>query len=274
MNGADSLSKSALRDAIREAGLKDQALCVHASYRSFGRVEGGPAAVVEALLEFGNTVMVPAFTTALRVPPPTGVRLPERNGFDYSRREYDEHDSVYDPDAPDIDLASMGAVPAAVLRMPGRKRGGHPTNSFAAIGPLADDLLAGQTPADLWAPMAALVRLGGMAVLMGVGYDRLSLLHLAELQAGRRPFIRWVNDGAGGKREVSAGSCSLGFGRFEEALRLQVRRLQVGSSRWTLCPARATFAAAADALRADPHLTHCGDPACQRCHDMDLGGPI
>lgn len=33
-------------------------------------------------------------------------------------------------------------------------------------------------------------------------------------------------------------------------------------------------AALAAAIRADPQITHCGNPDCERCNDALLGGPF
>ena len=78
----------------------------------------------------------------------------------HCRRRYPVLRGVYAPDAPDIDRADMGAIPAAVLAMPGRVRGNHPLCSFAAIGPLADELVAAQQPLHVFAPLRALAEAG------------------------------------------------------------------------------------------------------------------
>src|SRR5690606_19890883 len=121
---------------------------------------------------------------------------------------------------------------------------------------LAEQLVMKQTAADIWAPLKALVELDGFVVLMGVDYTSMTLFHLAELQAGRRLFVRWVNDGKGNKQEVTCGSCSLGFNRFGEVVDSLVRRVQVGSSEWTICPAKEVLEAATEAIRKDPHFSH------------------
>ncbi|MDF2669776.1 MAG: Aminoglycoside 3-N-acetyltransferase [Paenibacillus sp.] len=263
-----TMNKDIIRDYLVREGLNDKALCIHSSYRSFGYVEGGPDAVVDALLEAGSTILVPTFTSSMRVAPPVGTKLPPKNGMDYSLNEYEEHHEVYDPDSNLVDIRTMGAIPAAVLRRADRRRGLHPTNSFSAVGPLADALVSKQNAADIWAPLKALVELEGVVVLMGVGYKSMSLFHLAELHIGRGLFVRWVNDGSGNKMEVSAGNCSLGFDRFAEAVNPYVRSIQVGSSKWILCPAREGVQAAAEAMLANPYLTRCDNPGCIRCMDL------
>ena len=51
------------------------------------------------------------------------------------------------------------------------------------------------------------------------------------------------------------------------------RETLVGESRWVAYPARETLALAAEAIRANPGITHCGDADCLRCRDAVAGGP-
>jgi aminoglycoside 3-N-acetyltransferase len=73
-----------IRHAVQELGLARQPLCVHASLRSFGWVEGGPSAIIDGLLAEGCTVLVPTFSWVYAVPPPPNDRPPQ-NGWDYDR---------------------------------------------------------------------------------------------------------------------------------------------------------------------------------------------
>ncbi|MDQ3398735.1 MAG: AAC(3) family N-acetyltransferase, partial [Deinococcota bacterium] len=180
---------------------------------------------------------------------------------------------VYSPGKSEIDR-EMGAVPAAIIAMPERVRGDHPLNSFSASGPLAQDLIAGQSGLDVYAPLRRLRELGGAVVLMGVGLTRMTLLHLAEAQAGPDLFVRWANGRDGKPVGVRVGGCSEGFERLVPALAGLERKLTVGDSLWRVYPARETLERAAAAIRAHPEITRCGDPACVRCSDAVRGGPV
>ena len=263
-----------IRAAVRALDLSGQPLCVHSSLRSFGHVEGGAATVIDGLLAEGCTLLVPAQSYLYAVPPPPDQR-PPRNGWDYDAYPgpTDGIGRVYTPASRDVD-PSVGAIPAAVLQRPDRFRGDHPLSSFAAVGPLARSLVAGQTPERTDAPLEALVEAAGSVVLMGVGLTRMTLLHVAEHRAGREPFRRWANGPDGLPRMVRAGSCSEGFEQLASVLAPLRREVMVGESRWQAFPAAATLAAATAAIRDDPRITHCGDPACGRCRDAVLGGPI
>ncbi|MBC7931750.1 MAG: AAC(3) family N-acetyltransferase [Rubrivivax sp.] len=263
-----------VRHALRSLGLTGQAVCLHSSLSSFGHVEGGAATVVEAFLKEGCTLLVPTFSSAFEVAAPAHLRF-ERNGWNYEtqRSAGEGAHKTFAPDAPDID-DYMGAIPAAVLAQPGRVRGNHPLDSFTAVGPRAAELASGQTPSDVYAPLNALIRLGGFVLLMGVGLDRMTLLHLAEKQAGRELFRRWARGKDGETFVALAGGCSEGFGKLEPHLRPVMRTVVIGQSAWKLLPAEQALALAAGAIRAEPRITHCGVPACERCDDAVAGGPI
>ena len=89
-----------------------------------------------------------------------------------------------------------GCDTAPVLARPERLRGDHPLASFSAIGPLATDLIDGQHGGAVHAPLRALGEMDGAIVMVGVGLTRMTLLHLAEQEAGRTQFQRWALNAA------------------------------------------------------------------------------
>jgi aminoglycoside 3-N-acetyltransferase len=270
-----SVTGGDIRVAIRGLGLSDQALCVHSSLRSFGWVEGGADAVIDALLAEGCTLLVPSFSAdTYGVPPPPRPR-PARNGWDYDRFPGPTSGigRIYTSESEEIEVG-LGAIPAAAIERLGRRRGDHPLNSFAAIGPRAAWLVAGQQPTKVYAPLERLTEANGWILLMGVGLTSMTFLHVAEQRAGRRLFVRWANDAAGKPAPAEVGSCGEGFGNFDPVLAPLARRSVVGRSIWTAYSARETLAAAVAAIRANPAMTHCDDPSCERCNDAIAGGPI
>jgi aminoglycoside N3'-acetyltransferase len=262
-----------IRHATRAAGLSEKPVCVHASLRSFGHVEGGAETVVRGLLEEGCTVLVPTFSLTFSVSPPPHMR-PPRNAWDYDQPVPDlsGEGRSYTPATNEMS-GWLGVIPTTVLAMDGRVRGNHPLNSFSAVGPLAHDLIDRQAPNDVYAPLERLAELGGSVVLMGVGLTSMTLIHLAERKAGRTLFRRWANDAAGAAMMVEVGSCSTGFDRFDPILAPFEQHATVDESLWRIFPAGPTLEAATHAIRADPTITHCGKEVC-RCNDAVLGGPI
>jgi len=270
-----AVTSTMIRQALRDLGLSGRPLCVHSSLRSFGTVAGGAQTVVDGLLAEGCTVLVPTFSSdAFAVPPPVNMR-PPRNGsrYDASPDATVGMDRTYTTEAREID-PDMGAIPAAVLAMSGHVRGDHPLCSFSAVGSRAGELVAGQQPLDVYAPLRALAEMDGAAICMGVDLNRMTLLHLAEREAGRNLFRRWANGPDGRPIVVEAGGCSEGFDHFEPVLAPIERRAEVGESRWWVFPAADALRLATAAIRADPAITHCTDPACERCNDAVQGGPL
>lgn len=272
-----NLMHNDIRQTIRVLGLSNQPLCIHSSLRSFGTVEGGVDTILDGLLAEACTVLVPTFTNrSFAVAPPADPALrPARNGFDPQHvwQQHISEQSVYIPATREIDK-NMGTFPAAVVARSQRMRGNHPLNSFAAIGSLAEKLIEGQQPLQVYKPLEVLAELNGSIILMGVGLERMTFLHFAEQEAGRTLFRRWASGPDGKPMMVAVGSCSEGFGNFAPILAPFKQEIQVGQSLWQVFPARETLDAAVDAIRANPLITHCADPTCSRCNDAVQGGPL
>ncbi len=274
-----SVARRDVYTAAHTLGLSGRPLCVHASLRSFGWVAGGAPTIIAGLLEAGCTLLVPTFSWDTFAVAPLPRQCLAQNGtspgyYETSQQTLSGVSRIYAPDAPDLDRADMGALPAAVLAMPGRVRGDHPLCSFTAVGPLANELVAAQQPLHVFAPLRALAEMGGSVVLMGVGLTELTLIHLAEQVAGRNLFRRWANGSDGQPMAVEVGGCSDGFGKFAPILAPVMRSTVVGQSRWRVYPALETLKRLAQAIRNDPMMTHCGRTDCTRCDDAVLGGPI
>lgn len=83
----------------------------------------------------------------------------------------------------------MGAIPELLRTWPGVLRSNHPTGSFAAHGPLAEAITADHSlnhPFGEGGPLARLYEQAAWVLLLGVGHDNNTSLHLAEHRAGGR----------------------------------------------------------------------------------------
>jgi Aminoglycoside 3-N-acetyltransferase len=266
-----------LAEAVGELVPPDRPLMVHASLRSFAApIAGGADTLLNVLLARGRTVVVPAFTEPqFGLAAPATLR-PARNGIDYTALPAVPplpEGATYAADCGLIN-PGLGVLPAALIRRAGAVRGEHPLNSFAALGPLADELIAAQSPADVYGPIRELAARAGLILLIGVGLNRMTALHLAEQQSGRRLFLRWARGADGQPSMFEVGSCSEGFPRLEPALHPHARTAVVGGSRWRAYPARQTLAAATTAITEDQGITRCASNDCLLCRDSIAGGPI
>lgn len=269
---AGDLAKAA--DELAPAG---SPLMLHASLRSFAApLAGGADTLLDVLLMRDRTVLAPAFTEPqFGLAAPATMR-PARNGIDYTTHPamppppesapYTAHCGLINP--------GLGVLPEILISRAGAIRGDHPLNSFAALGPLAGELIAAQNPADVYGPIRELASRAGLILLIGVGLNRMTALHLAEQQSGRRLFLRWARSADGQISMYEVGSCSEGFPRLEPTLRPYTGTAIVGGSRWQAYPARQTLAAATSAITEDQHITHCADSDCLLCRDSIDGGPL
>ncbi len=165
---AISTTKEALvSDLRRNLGLADgDIIAVHSSMKSLGRVEGGPVAFIEALMEAvggvsKGTVLMPCF-----------------NG----------PDDV-------VDLRStacrLGLVPETFRTYPGVVRSVNHTHSVAAIGRHAERLAAshrGKTPLGVDTPFHELAKMGGWILHVGCNMTTSSIIHVAESVA-KAPYL-------------------------------------------------------------------------------------
>lgn len=258
-----------LDHAISRLELAGRPVCAHSALRSFA-VRIAPETLVERLLAVGCTVLVPTFSSAFAAPPPAGhTPLPLNSEDDGSipsavpARGYSPQSSEVDP--------SMGAVPRAVLAHPAHVRGDHPLSSFAAVGPLAGELVRGQSAHDVFAPLRTLAARAGAVLLVGVDLSAATALHLAEEQAGYLPLVRWARGPEGTIRTVRHGGCSRGFEGLAPALTHLQAATDVLGSRWRAYPARALIDAAARLFAGDAGAGRCADPRCARCRDRRHG---
>jgi len=157
--------KEDIKAGLRQLGLKKgDSVGVHSSLRSFGRVMGGADAVIDALLEIvgeeGNIVMSTHSANLVEV-----QRTPEEIAMGVS---WLYKILPYDPKKTPV---RTGAIPETFRKRKGVVRGSHPSNSVAALGPRAKELSEG------W---HRLLKLDGYILLIGVGLDRCTAMHLAE----------------------------------------------------------------------------------------------
>jgi aminoglycoside 3-N-acetyltransferase len=174
---------SLVRD-LGELGVeRGMALLVHSSLRSLGWVCGGAPAVVLALEEsvgVDGTIVMPAQSTALS--DPAGWRNPPvpRSWWPAIRATM----PPFDPDLTPTEW--MGAVPECFRKQRGTLRSDHPQCSFVARGAAAEQIVrrhALEYRLGEGSPLARMYDLDARILLLGVGYEVCTALHLAEHRA-------------------------------------------------------------------------------------------
>src|SRR5919199_2232015 len=163
------ISREHLTEQLRSLGVQPGGvLLVHTSFRAVRPVEGGPLGLIEAL----RAALGPEGTLA----------MPSSTGND---------DELFDPATTPV-AADLGVVADTFWRLPGVLRSNHPF-AFAAAGPPAAQIVADALPLPPHIPESPIGRvhdLDGQVLLLGVGHDANTTLHLAEILAGAPYRVR------------------------------------------------------------------------------------
>jgi aminoglycoside 3-N-acetyltransferase len=245
-------------DSFQTLGLQTgDSLIVHSSYRSLGDVEGGPATVIQALLNCigpqGN-LMLPTFNYAVPRPDP-----------------------YFDPaETP----GATGVITEVGRKWPGAVRSVHPTHSVAVIGPKATEWTQDHLKvraAGIGSPIDLLAKHGGKVLLLGVGQIANTTIHIAEEYAGV-PKAPWVfglpilniklPSGKIITHQVdTSSSCSSAFGGAEYPLRQKdlIRDLRLGSCKMQMMKGSDVIEQVSRIIREKPDVLLCTNPKCVPC---------
>ncbi|MUG46939.1 aminoglycoside N(3)-acetyltransferase [Paenibacillus woosongensis] len=178
------LTKSDLKEQFRRCGVSNgQTIIVHTSLSKIGFVVGGAETLIRALLEIvgeEGTLVMPSQTWK-NLDPATGVHwevCPIH--WPIIREHWPAYDKEITP------AIGMGVVAEVFRKWPGAARSDHPARSFAAVGKHADYLTKEHDLSQIFgkgSPLDKLYELDGHILLIGVGYDKNTSLHLAETRA-------------------------------------------------------------------------------------------
>jgi aminoglycoside N3'-acetyltransferase len=239
---------------LRTLGVKSGGvLLVHTSFRAVRPVESGPPGLIDALVESvgsGGTLVMPSWT-----------------GSD---------DVVFEPNATPAS-ADLGVVADMFWRMPGVHRSAHPF-AFAALGRCARVVTSDPLPLPPHIPRSPIGRvhdLDGQVLLLGVGHDTNTTLHLAERLAGV-PYgvpkhCTVEADGRDLRVDYRENDhCCQRFALADDWLR--DRRLQsegpVGHAHARLFRARDLVSIAVEQLKSHPLLfLHAPESRCGECDE-------
>lgn len=176
--------KEDIVNALKQIGLgKDDVVMVHTSLKSMGYVCGGAQTVIEALIEVvgeDGTIMMPTQSWK-NLDPAEGVH------WDADESDWQlirEHWPAYDKDLTPTN--TMGAVAEMFRKWPGSIRSDHPARSVCAYGKYAGELTRDHDLSNIFgegSPIARLYELDAKVLLMGVGYDKNTSIHLADARA-------------------------------------------------------------------------------------------
>jgi aminoglycoside N3'-acetyltransferase len=251
---ARELSRREVVDQLRRLGVVEGGvLLVHTSFRAVRPVEGGPTGLIHSLRD--------------AIGPQGTLVMPSWTGDD------DEpFDPAVTPAAPDL-----GVVAETFWRMPGVVRSDHPQAS-AAAGHLARLITSDPLPLPPNIPESPIGRvhqLDGQVLLLGVGHDADTTIHLAELLAGVPYRISRHCTALQNGRPVRIDygendHCCARFALVDNWLREQGLQAegQVGHAHARLARARDIVSVVRQRLARDPLLfLHPSGSGCGECEE-------
>ena len=210
-------------------------LVVHTSFSRVAPVEGGPVGLIAALREAlgpDGTLVMPSMT--------------------------DDDDEPFDAER--SPCRAMGVVADTFRTLPPVLRSDSP-HAFAAIGPEAVRITAPhppEIPHGIDSPVGRVYELDGQVLLLGVGHDANTTIHLAESLAGvryRLPYHTTIlRDGRPVRIEYGeTDHCCERFALLDEWLDAEgvQRRGRVGNAEARLARSRDVVRLAVERLRAE-----------------------
>lgn len=257
-DGRSPISRDELVRQLRSLGVQPGGvLVVHTAFSRVGPVAGGPVGLIEALraaIDPRGTLVMPAMAD----------------------------DDVHPFDPGGSPCRTMGVVADTFWRLPDVLRANSP-HAFAAAGPRAREITRDQ-PVDVPhgpdSPVGRVHHLDGQVLLLGVGHDANTTLHLAENLAGVRYRLRAAAtvlvEGRVTRCEYDeVDHCCQNFGLMDgwlDAAGLQ-RRGAVGYGEARLARSRELVRVAIAHLKENETVFLHAPGACRECDDARASLP-
>lgn len=209
MNAAEPFVTTAdLTRDLQDLGVPEGGvLMVHSCLSSLGRVLGGAPAVIRALLAAlgpRGTLVMPALSPEVSDPVRWADWFLAGAELERARASVPAFDLDTTP-------TTMGLIPETFRRWPGTIRGPHPQVSVCALGPQAGEIVlphALEWGQGAGSPFDRLTALDAGLLLLGVEFNRATLLHYAESRVPhRRTKTRRIPFGEGEARQWAEVQC-------------------------------------------------------------------
>ena len=252
------ISRTELVNDLKKLGVqKGDILNVKCSMRSIGKIEGGAATLIDALLEAvgeDGTIITDSFIHVYK------ANVAEKK-----------------PLSDDFSESYCGVLANEMLKHRQVVRSKHPVQKFAAIGKLAKELCENHTDESYAYDILRIIalkggknlKIGGDVQVPGVGTTHVAIGLLRIRQ--RRPLLGVYFMKNGKKtffRRDWAGICEpslLKFYPFYEKNGNIISRGKVGNADSMLSSMAGTLKTEYDILKKNPSFLDCGDPFCIDC---------
>lgn len=250
-----TFGRTEIADQLRALGVRTGGvLLVHTSFRALRPIEDGPLGLIASLQDAlgpDGTLVMPSWTGDDELP----------------------FDPATTPAAGDL-----GATADLFWRLPGVMRSDHP-QAFAAIGPRAEEVVKTPLPLPPHVPDSPVGRVHGLAgqvLLLGVGHEADTSLHLAELIAevpyGVPRHCMVLQDGKRVRIDyLENDHCCRRFALADDWLRARGLQFEgpVGHGTARLARARDIVDLAVDAMHREPTIfLHGSGEGCADCDEV------
>ncbi|MGE7847783.1 aminoglycoside N(3)-acetyltransferase [Bacillus cereus] len=169
---------------------KGMTIIVHSSLSSIGWISGGAVAVVEALMKVvteEGTIIMPTQSSDLSDPKHWSRPPVPEDWWQIIRDNVPAFDSRITP------TRGMGEIVECFRTYPNVVRSNHPLGSFAAWGEHAVGITMNHSLSMSFgeeSPLRKIYDLDGYVLLIGVGYDSNTSVHLSEVRSGACELIQ------------------------------------------------------------------------------------
>lgn len=246
MTTGPALTAQLLALGVRPGGV----LLLHTSFRAVRPVEGGPEGLIHAVrdaLGASGTLVMPSWG--------------------------DDDDVPFDPASTPV-AADLGTVAQIFARLPGVRRSDHPF-AFAALGPEAHRIIADPLPIPphgAASPVGRVHDLDGQILLLGVGHDANTTIHLAEALAkvpyGTPKHCTVLRDGRPMRIDYIENDCCTERFAFVDAWLGAQRTRMVGNAHARLIRSHDVVETVRQHLARDPLVfLHPENAGCAECDE-------
>ncbi len=176
------LTKKELKDIFKKVGIKTgMKVMVHSSLSKLGYLVNGAEDIIDALLEIislkKGTLFIPTHSGQLTNPiywKIGGFNAKEKKKIKKNINFFNAKKTI---------PANRGLISRVILSYKGVKRSSHPLNSTACIGKKSKYYTSNHnlhSPEGYQSPIGKLYKDNGHILLIGVNFDKITALHLAE----------------------------------------------------------------------------------------------
>lgn len=257
-----------LTEGFERLGLGEgDCVVMHASLESFGVVEGGAAMVLHRVLSVlgkSGTLLMPTFTSVTR-------HSATHDNYTKPGCWCEGREDRHIPFIPELQPdKNIGAIAHRLCSWPASRRSRHPAYSFVAVGKRGDDLVREYSLDDPLIPLKKFLKQDPRVMKIGVGFDSVTVVHLAEQLRNPLKFVKeralTVSSKGQAWVDVIALGCANGFDKLRLDLKTEnFRETEIGLARAEVYSMSQLIEDAESLLEKDSMSLACDNAACLSC---------